>query len=101
LRVKKLPTGQQPKLAMKSSLAPEQNDTLATTTAPSTAPTTTTTAPVAGVVAGVDDRWEIEEVARRDWVGPRNDFSRIAFDADGVWVLPEQGPMIRSPLPKE
>jgi hypothetical protein len=47
------------------------------------------------------DGWEIQELARRPWDGPRNDFSRVAFDETGVWILPTQGPLIRAPLPRE
>ena len=51
--------------------------------------------------AGGVPRWEIQEVAHREWDGPRNDFSRVAFDESGVWFLPTDGPLIRAPLPRE
>lgn len=45
--------------------------------------------------------WEIDEVVRQEWESPRNDFDRVAFDESGVWILPQQGPLIRTPLPRE
>ena len=48
-----------------------------------------------------NDQWEVQEVARRKWEGPKNDFGHIAFDDAGVWFLPHGAPLIRVPLPKE
>jgi hypothetical protein len=79
LRLRKLPDGERPKLPVRTSVP-----------APPERP-------------GVPrmENWEIVEVARRKWDGPRNDFGRVAFDETGVWVLPGGGPLIRSPLPRE
>ena len=87
LRLRKLAAGEGPKLPTRN-LSP----------APTTRPANT------GAGAGdakPAERWEIREVARRPWDGPRNDFGRIAFDETGVWFLPNDGPLIRAPLPRE
>lgn len=64
-------------------------------------PTWTNTPPIGidSAVPSPSHVWEIEEVARRRWDGPRNDFSLVAFDATGVWFIPTNGPLIRVPLP--
>jgi hypothetical protein len=79
LRLKKLAKDAKPRLPVRTSVPPE-----------------------AAGRPGVPpiENWEIEEVARRKWDGPRNDFGRTAFDATGLWLLPSSGPLIRAPRPK-
>lgn len=49
-----------------------------------------------------DPNWEIIEAARGAWDHPKNDFgARVAFDETGAWFLPQEGPLIRVPLPRE
>jgi hypothetical protein len=108
LRLSKLEFGQRPKLPVRRvRLAPFGAPRYPTTprgpatTRAAMSPATVPTTRPAALGEATDDLWQIEEVARREWPAPRNQFGRVAFDETGVWVLPEKGPLIRTPLPKE
>ena len=98
LRLRKLAPGEKPALHTHTTARAATQP--ATTQPAATRPAATRPAATQAADGGeAPIEWEIEEVARRKWRGPRNDFSRIAFDKTGVWFLPTTGPLIRAPLP--
>ena len=101
VRLRRLAEGEKPKLPTRTTVRPPRPPaTQPGATQPATQPAATRPA-APGADTAVTLPWEIEEVARRRWDGPRNDFGRTAFDDTGVWFLPADGPLIRAPLPRE